>query len=192
MAQPATVSEIDGMTLPTPGTWRFDKAHTEIGFVARHMISRVRGRFTGFDGSIEIGERPEDSRVEVRIAAASISTDSEMRDNHLKSPDFLDVGTYPELTFRSTAVRLTGGNRFRLVGDLTIKDVTREVVLDAEFAGTGPGLQGGQLAAFSARAELDREEWDITWNVAVETGGLLVGKKVAIEIEVEALLPDEG
>jgi polyisoprenoid-binding protein YceI len=182
---------MESITLPPAGTYVFDKAHTEIGFVGRHMISKVRGRFTEFDGSIVIGETPQDSRVEVEIDATSITTNQDMRDGHLRSGDFLEAETYPKLTFKSTEVRPTGGNRFELVGDLTIKDTTREVVLDAEFLGSGPGLQGGTLAAFSAKTEIEREDWDMTWNVAVETGGLLVGKKVQIEIDVEALLPDE-
>lgn len=168
----------------------FDEARAEVGFIARHMLSKVRGRFASFDGWIEIAERPEDSRVEVQIDAASIRTDQEMRDDHLRSPDFLDVETYPTLSFQSRDVRLTGGDTFQLVGDLTIRDVTREVALDARFRGSGR-LHGGTLAAFSAATEIDREDWGMTWNVAVETGGLLVGKKVEIRIEVEALRSDE-
>ena len=169
----------------------FDEARAEVGFIARHMLSRVRGRFASFDGWIEIAERPEDSRVQVQIDAASIWTNQEMRDDHLRSPDFLDVETYPTLSFQSRDVQLTGGDTFQLVGDLTIKDVTREVALDARFRGSDRGLQGGTLAAFSAATEIDREDWGMTWNVSVETGGLLVGKKVEIRIEVEALLADE-
>jgi polyisoprenoid-binding protein YceI len=156
------------------------------------MLTKVRGRFTAFDGSITVAERPEDSHVEVEIDAASIQTNMQMRDDHLKSGDFLDVERFPTLSFRSTELRPAGGTGFQVVGDLTIRDVTREVVLDAAFEGWGPGLQGGTLAAFSARTEIDREDWDMTWNVAVETGGLLVGKKVQIEIAVEALLSEEG
>jgi polyisoprenoid-binding protein YceI len=191
MARSEGVLEVEGITLPPAGTYVFDKAHTEIGFVARHMISKVRGRFTEFDGSIVIGETPQDSRVEVEIDATSIMTNQGMRDDHLRSGDFLEAETYPKLTFKSTEVRPTRGNGFELVGDLTIKGVTREVVLEAEFLGSGPGLQGGTVAAFSAKTEIEREDWDMSWNVAVETGGLLVGKKVQIEIDVEALLPDE-
>lgn len=192
---PETMTErvYQGIALPPVGTYRFDKAHTELGFVARHMISRVRGRFTEFDGTIVIGESLEDSYVEVEIEAASIWTNTGMRDDHLRSGDFLEAETYPELTFRSTAVRPTGGTTFQLVGDLTIKDTTNEVVLDAEFLGFGPGSQGGTVVAFTAKTEIDREDWDMTWNMAVETGGLLVGKTVQIEIDVEALLvEDEG
>lgn len=191
MARSEGVLEVEGITLPPAGTYVFDKAHTEIGFVARHMLSKARGRFTEFDGSIVIGETPQDSRVEVEIDATSITTNQGMRDDHLRSGDFLEAETYPKLTFKSTEVRPTGGNGFELVGDLTIKGVTREVVLEAEFLGSGPGLQGGTVAAFSAKTEIEREDWDMSWNVAVETGGLLVGKKVRIEIDVEALLPDE-
>lgn len=193
MPETMTEREYQGIALPPVGAYRFDKAHTELGFVARHMISKVRGRFTEFDGTIVIGESLEDSYVEVEIEAASIWTNTGMRDDHLRSGDFLEAETYPKLTFRSTAVRPTGGTTFQLVGDLTIKDTTNEVVLDAEFLGFGPGSQGGTVVAFTARTEIDREDWDMTWNMAVETGGLLVGKTVQIEIDVEALLvEDEG
>ncbi|HET9724657.1 MAG TPA: YceI family protein [Actinomycetota bacterium] len=192
MSETTRKREYQGVSLPPAGRYRFDKAHTELGFVARHMISKVRGRFTEFDGAIEIGETIEDSRVEVEIDAASIWTNTGMRDDHLRSGDFLEAETYPKLTFHSTGVRPTGGTTFQLVGDLTIKDTTSEVVLDAEFLGFGPGSQGGTVVAFTARTEIDREDWDMTWNVAVETGGLLVGKKVQIEIDVEALLVEDA
>jgi polyisoprenoid-binding protein YceI len=180
----------DRAAYPPAGTWTFDKAHTTIGFVARHMLTKVRGRFTEYDGKVEIGERPEDSSVEVRIEAASLTTDTQMRDDHLRSDDFLEVETYPQLVFKSKELRPTGETTFELVGDLTIKDITREVVLQAEFDGFGPTMDGtGLLAAFSARTEIDREAWDMTWNVAVETGGWLVGRKVQIEIDAELNLP---
>jgi polyisoprenoid-binding protein YceI len=187
----ATVREVEGITLPPAGTYVFDEGHTQVEFVSRHMLTKVRGRFTAFDGAITIGEGPEDSHVEVEIDASSIQTNLEMRDEHLQSADFLDVERFPKLVFRSKELRLTGGNTFQIVGDLTIRDVTREVVLDAEFDGWGPGLQGGVMAAFSARTEIERADWDMTWNMAVETGGLLVGKTVRIEIDVEALLVEE-
>jgi polyisoprenoid-binding protein YceI len=178
---------IDRTKLPPAGTWTFDKAHTRIEFVARHMLSKVRGRFSEFDGTVTIADRPEDSHVEVEIAAASLSTDTQMRDDHLRSDDFLEVEAYPTLTFRSKELRPTGEATFELVGDLTIKDITREVVLDAEFNGWGPGASDDRppLAAFSARTEIDRERWDMTWNMVVETGGFLVSRNVQIEIETE-------
>lgn len=187
MAQTETTRAIEGVELPPAGTWVFDKAHTSVGFVARHMLSKVRGGFGELDGRVVIGERPEDSYAEVEIAAASIQTGNEGRDNHLRSPDFLDVETYPTLTFRSREVRPTGRSTFQLVGDLTIKEVTNEVVLDVEYGGWGPGMSpdAPPVAFFSATTEIDREDWGVTWNMAVETGGLLVGKKVRLEIEAE-------
>ncbi|MEX2405997.1 MAG: YceI family protein, partial [Actinomycetota bacterium] len=154
-------------------------------------LSKVRGRFNEFDGKVVIGDGLEDSSVEVDIDAASVETKTDMRDNHLRSGDFFDVERFPKITFRSREVRPTGGNTFQLVGDLTIRDITREVILDAEFLGWGPGAQPEypSLAAFSASTEVDREDWDLTWNMAVETGGFLVGKKVKLEIDTELNLP---
>ena len=190
MAQRETDLVVEGIDLPPAGTWTFDKAHTSLEFVARHMLSKVRGRFTGFDGTVVIAERPEESSVEVRIDASSIQTNQEFRDNHLRSEDFLGAETWPELTFRSTGFRHKGGNAFELLGDLTIRDITREVVLDAEFLGWGSGAMADSppLAAFTARTVIDREDWDMTWNAVVETGGFLVGKKVTLEIEAELTL----
>jgi polyisoprenoid-binding protein YceI len=182
-----TVAETEGVTLPAPGTYELDVAHTAVDFVARHMLSRVRGRFTEFTGTIEVAERPEDSSVAVEIKTASIKTDTEKRDEHLKSGDFLSIEEYPTITFTSTAVRPTGGTSFELDGDLTIKDVTKPVTLTGEFLGTGPGMDGETpLFAASARTTIEREDWGVNWNMAVETGGFLVSKKVELEIEVEA------
>jgi polyisoprenoid-binding protein YceI len=190
MSQTETAREIEGVQLPPVGTWAFDRAHTNIEFVARHMLSKVRGRFNEFDGKVVIGQGLEDSYVEIEIEAASVETKTDMRDNHLRSGDFFDVERHPKLTFRSREIRPTGGNTFQLVGDLTIRDVTNEVVLDAEFLGFGPGPNPDSptLAAFTASTEVDREDWDLTWNMAVETGGFLVGKKVRLEIDTELLL----
>jgi polyisoprenoid-binding protein YceI len=188
MAETATARATQGIELPPAGVWTLDPSHTTVAFVARHMLTKVRGRFTRFDGAIRIEESLDDSAVEVEIEAASIQTNWEQRDNHLTGADFLDVERYPKLTFRSREVRPTGESTFQLVGDLTIKDITREVTLDAEFLGWGPGMRGGTLVSFTAKTEIDREDWDMTWNVAVETGGLLVGKKVQVELDVEAYL----
>ncbi len=187
MSQAPMTQEVQDVSLPPAGTWVFDQAHTSIEFVARHMLSKVRGRFGGFDGRIVIADRPEDSHAEVELDAASIETRTQRRDDHLRSEDFLDAERFPKITFRSTEVRPTGGSTFQLVGDLTIKDITNRVVLDAELLGWGPGPSADSppMAFFSARGEIDREDWDMTWNVAVETGGLLVGKRVQIEIETE-------
>jgi polyisoprenoid-binding protein YceI len=189
MAQAMRV--IEGVELPPAGTYVFDQAHTTIGFVARHMLSRVRGRFTDYDGEIVIGETPEDSSAKVTIQAASVATDTQQRDEHLRSGDFFEVETYPTLSFESTAVRPTGGNTFELDGNLTIKGITKPVTLQAEFSGWGPGMQGTPMAVFSAKTTVERTDWGLTWNMAVETGGLLVGKKVDLEIETELLLKQD-
>jgi len=179
---------LDGLTIPQPGTFVFDPKHTTVGFVARHlMVSKVRGSFTEVSGEITIAEDPLQSTVEVHIPAASITTGVTDRDNHLRSPDFLDVARWPELTFGNVRVKNLHGNEFELVGDLTIRDVTREVVLDAEFEGVARNPWGAEVIGFSASTEIDREEFGMTWNQALETGGVLVGKKVKIEISAEAV-----
>jgi len=184
MAQVA--ERLQGISLPTPGTYELDAGHTAVEFVARHMLSKVRGRFTEFTGTLEIAERPEDSNVHVDIATASLQTNQAQRDEHLRSGDFLLVQEHPSIVFDSKALRRTGGQGFELDGDLTIKGITRPVTLQGEFLGFGPDPFGNEVAHFSAKTTIAREDWDMTWNVAVETGGLLVGKKVDIELEVEA------
>jgi len=177
-----------GSTIPTSGTFSLDPAHTRVGFVARHlMVSKVRGSFTQVSGEITIDEDPLASRVEVRIPVASIDTGVADRDTHLRSPDFLDVETYPELTFRSTRVVDFKDNEFTLVGDLTIRNVTREVALDVEYEGVARTPWGNEVVGFTASTEVDREDFGMTWNVALETGGVLVGKKVKIEISAEGV-----
>lgn len=185
MAQAAR--DVDGVTMPVPGTYELDIAHTTVEFVARHMLSKVRGRFTEFSGTIEVADRPEDSSVNVEIKTASIKTDTDKRDDHLKSGDFLLIEEYPVIAFTGTAVRPTGGTSFELDGDLTIRGITRPVSLTGEFLGAGPGMDGETpMLAASARTTIEREDWGVNWNMAVETGGFLVSKKVDLEIEVEA------
>jgi polyisoprenoid-binding protein YceI len=174
------------VSIPPVGTYELDITHTVVGFVARHMLSKVRGQFTDFSGRIEVGDSPEDSLVEVEVKTESITTHTEKRDQHLMSGDFLEIEKYPVLTFTSTAVRPTGGTSFELDGDLTIKDITRPVTLSGEFLGWGPDMEGEAMLAASAKTTIDREDWGMTWNMAVEAGGFLVGKKVDLEIEVEA------
>jgi polyisoprenoid-binding protein YceI len=190
MASTMDTRTVNGIALPPAGVYAFDKHHTTVGFVARHMLSKVRGRFTAFDGEVTIGGKPEDSSVRVEIQVDSITTDNQMRDDHLRGADFFDVESNPTWTFTSTALRVGKGSAFELDGDLTVHGITRPVTLQGEFLGSGPGTQGGTLAAFSAKTTVDREDWDLTWNVAVETGGFLVGKKVDLEIETELLLQD--
>jgi len=179
---------VDGREVPPAGTWQIDPSHSEIQFSVRHMmISKVRGRFREFAGTIEIGERPEDSRVDVVIEAASIDTRDRTRDAHLRSAEFLDVERFPEVRFRSTSARPGEKDRWDVTGDLKVRDVTRPVVLHVEFCGATVDPWGNLRAGFLADAEIDREEFDITWNQALEAGGFLVGKGVRVDIDVEAI-----
>ena len=185
----AQVRVVDGRELPPVGRWTIDATHSDVQFVARHMmIAKVRGHFREFEGWIDVAERPEDSRVEVVIAAASIDTGDPTRDAHLRSPDFLDVERYPNITYRSTAVRPAEGDRWRVEGDLTIRDVTRSVALDLEFEGVALDPWGNLRAGFVATGDIDREEFAVTWNQALETGGFLVGKGIRVELDIEAVL----
>lgn len=166
--------------------WQIDPVHSAVGFAVRHMmISTVRGRFGRFEGQVEFDpSRPADSRVEVTIEAASMDTDSAQRDDHLRSADFLDAAGYPHIVFRSTSVEPVGEDRARIRGELTIRGVTRPVVLEATHVATITGMQGEQRAAFEASTRIDREEWGLVWNVALEKGGWLVGKEIEIGLEV--------
>lgn len=166
------------------GEWALDPAHSSVEFVSRYMmISKVRGRFGDVAGVIRVGDSVEDAEVDVVIGAASIDTSMPMRDEHLRSPDFLDVERFPHIRFRSLRGERTGPETGRIEGELTIRDVTRPVTLDVSFEGLAPEHDGGVRAAFSAKGSIDREEFGITWNRAIEAGGMLVGPKVGIEIE---------
>jgi len=168
------------------GTWTLDPAHTSVGFTVRHLVAaKVRGRFDSFSGTITAGETPAESSVEVSIDAASIDTGIGDRDKHLRSPDFLDAENFPALTFVSTGVRETDDG-LEIEGDLTIRGVTNSVVLAAELGGVVTDPWGNEKAIFSASTTIDREAWGLTWNQALEAGGLLVGKDVKIEIEAQA------
>jgi polyisoprenoid-binding protein YceI len=176
-------------------TWNLDPAHSLVEFSAKHMmITTVKGRFTEVTGSIVADEaNPDRSTVEVRIAAPSITTGVEQRDGHLRSVDFLDVENFPEITFRSTRVEgayAEPGDTFRLFGDLTIRGTTREVALNVTFEGTGKDPWGGERASFSAETKLDRRDFGLTWNQALETGGILVGNQIKVSLEVQAVRAD--
>jgi polyisoprenoid-binding protein YceI len=178
---------VDGRSVPAAGKWSVDPSHSTVEFVVRHlMVSKVRGRFSDYEVDLEIGERPEDSSVNVSIKAASISTGDEGRDGHLVSPDFLDVEQFPELTFRSTKVE-ADGDEWKVTGDLSIHGVTKPVVLEVEFNGVNEDPWGNTRAGFSAETEIDREEFGLTWNQPLAGGGVLVGKKVKIELDIEAV-----
>jgi polyisoprenoid-binding protein YceI len=178
---------VDGVEVPVAGTYVIDKAHSMVEFVGRYlMVTKVRGRFTDFSGEVEIAEDPLQSSVAVTIDANSVHTGDERRDGHLRSGDFLDVETYPTIEFRSRRLQPSGRD-WKLTGDLTLHGVTREVTLDLSFDGFAPDPWGNTRLAFSASTEIDREDWGLTWNAAIETGGVLVGRKVAIELTIQAL-----
>jgi polyisoprenoid-binding protein YceI len=182
------VRDYEGAVIPEPGTYALDPSHTAVEFVARHlMISKVRGAFTDVSGTVNIADRPEDSSVSVSIATASINSGDKTRDGHLASADFFDVETYPTISFVSTGVAHAGGEKWNVTGDLTVRDVTRPVVLSVEFEGATATPFGDERIGFSASAEVDREDWGLTWNAALETGGVVVGKKVRLEFAVEAI-----
>lgn len=172
----------------TSTSWKIDPTHSHIEFAVKHlMISTVKGRFGDVEGTITIVENdPSKSSVKATIKAASIDTRTEQRDNHLRSADFLDAATYPELTFAST--RITGdADTFTVTGQLTIRGVTREITLQATNEGAGKDPWGGERIGFSATTKLDRRDYGLVWNQAIETGGVVVGNDVKISIEIEAV-----
>ncbi|MCG6986819.1 MAG: YceI family protein [Gemmatimonadetes bacterium] len=178
-------------------TWTLDPAHTSVELSVRHMMfTKVRGRFDDVEGTLEVDEeRPDRSKVHVQIGTASIDTGVGDRDKHLRSADFLDADKHPTLTFESK--RIEGavdqeGDRFRVVGDLTIRGTTREVTLDVVYAGRRRDPWGNQRAGFEATTKIDRREWGLTWNQSLETGGILVGNEVSIELGVQAVLKEAG
>jgi polyisoprenoid-binding protein YceI len=178
----------DGVEIPVAGEYAIDPAHTSVEFIGRHlMITKVRGRFTDVSGAITVDDEPERSHVEVAIDVASIETGDRRRDDHLRSPDFFDAEKYPTITFRSTKVDATSSGSWAVTGDLTVRGVTRPVALQVEFDGASASPFGDERISFSAAAEVDREDWGLNWNVALDTGGVLVGKKVRIELNVQAV-----
>src|SRR5690606_5727391 len=168
-------------------TWNLDLAHTEVSFSVRHMmVSTVRGRFTDFDAEVHADEeQPERSRVSAPIEAASLDTGAEARDAHLRSPDFFDVEQYPQIRFESANVTRPKDGHVTVEGDLTIKDVTRPVTLQGEFHGPATSPWGERTVGFELTTELNREDFGLNWNQALETGGVLVGKKVKLQINAE-------
>jgi polyisoprenoid-binding protein YceI len=170
---------------PAAGTYALDPSHAHVGFRVRHLMSKVRGRFADVDGVLRVAEEPLDSTVEVTVSLASIDTRDGTRDGHLRSADFFDVESHPAMTFRSTGVREVGDGRVDVDGELTIKGITRPLTLHATFDGSGRDPWGGERAGFSATGVVDREDFGLTWNQALETGGVLVGRQVTLEIEAE-------
>lgn len=173
--------------------WKLDPAHTHVEFAVRHlMISRVKGEFTDVEGSVRVqGDDISTAKLSVSIDADSIDTRVEQRDEHLRSPDFLDVESFPKLTFESTSVERVDDEHLKVTGDLTIRDVTREVVLDVTERGRATDPWGGERAGFGATTTIDRTDFGLTWNQALETGGVLVGDEVKITLDAELVLETE-
>ncbi|HVB41218.1 MAG TPA: YceI family protein [Streptosporangiaceae bacterium] len=170
------------------GTWSIDALHSEVGFSVRHMmVSKVRGKFTKFAGEIVTGEDVLSSSVTAEIDLASIDTGADQRDGHLRSPDFFDTDNHPVMTYRSTGVRADGDD-FVLDGELTLKGVTKSVPLKLEVNGFGPDAYGGTRAGFTATGEINRQDFGVSWSNAMETGGVVVADKVALHLEIEAVL----
>jgi polyisoprenoid-binding protein YceI len=170
-------------------TWQIDPAHTNVEFTVRHMmISNVKGQFQKTTGTITInGNDPASATIDATIDASSVDTRVERRDTHLKSPDFLDVAKYPTITFKSTKVEADGPGKFKVTGDLTLHGVTKPVVLEVESSGAPVKVMGGLHAGASATTKINRSDFGLTWNKALETGGVVVGDEVAISIDVEAI-----
>ena len=178
----------DGQVIPSAGVWEIDPGHTDLAFTGRHfMVTKVRGRFTGVSGRVVVAHDMADSSVEVDIDMASVESGSQVRDDHIRSADLFNVENHPTAHFRSTSVQWRG-DRGTVHGDLTIHGVTRRVPLDVVFEGHVRDLWGGDRAVFSARTRVNREDFGITWNQALEAGGLLVSREVQIDINLETVL----
>jgi polyisoprenoid-binding protein YceI len=174
-------------------TWNLDPAHSAADFTVRHMmVTNVRGTFGAVHGTIEFDpDNPEAASVEGKIEAASINTGTADRDNHLRSGDFFDVENYPHITFKSTDVEITGDNQAQVTGDLTIRDVTSPITLDVTFLGQADSPFGDTRAGFEATGKLNRKDFDLTWNQALESGGVLVGDEVKISLDIQAVLAND-
>ncbi len=172
-------------------TWQLDTAHTHIGFSVKHMmVSTVRGQFTQFAGTLDLDEaQPERSRVEVSIDPTSITTGDPKRDGHLRTADFFEVETYPEIRFVSTGVEKLGEDEYRVTGDLTMHGITRPVTLQVTLDGQSRDMQGQRRAGFTLSGAINRKDYGLTWNVALEQGGVLVSDKVQLVIEAEVFEP---
>ena len=179
-------------TILPVGTWTVDPAHSAVEFQAKHlMIATVKGRFTAFEGTLEAGEDGV-LRAYGTVQTASIDTHEPQRDEHLRSPDFFDAAAYPQITFRSLTIWPLGGPTFRIVGELTIKGITKTVELEATVQGAGRDPWGNERVALEARGEIDRKDFGLTWNQVLETGGVLVGDKVKILVDVSAVQAAEA
>jgi polyisoprenoid-binding protein YceI len=181
----ATTTDFRALT----GTYTLDTAHSRFGFVARHaMVTKVRGAFNEFEGTAVIdGAEPSNSSVNVTLQVASVDTRNAQRDGHLRNNDFLDVDNYPTITFASTSIAHDGGNEFVVTGDLTIKDVTKSISIPLEFTGAATDPFGNERIGFEGSVVINRKDWGVSWNAALETGGVLVSEKVTLEFEISAI-----
>jgi polyisoprenoid-binding protein YceI len=185
---PRATRLVGGVELPAPGRWEIDPGHTELAFIGRHfMLTKVRGRFTGVTGSIEVAEEPGQSTAEVIIDMSSVDSGSQARDDHLRSADFFDTARHPTAAFTGRAADWRGATGL-LDGELTICGRTRPVRLEIEYLGHAADPWGGHRAVFTASGTVNREDWGLTWNMPLDGGGLLVSKDIRIEIELEAVL----
>jgi len=171
------------------GTWTIDPAHSRLGFVARHaMVTKVRGSFKEFTGTAVLdAQNVGDSKVDVTIEVASVDTGQEQRDGHLRTNDFFDASTYPQIHFATTAVEALDDDNFRVTGDLTIKGITNPVSVDFEFTGLATDPYGNQRAGFEGRTVINRKDWGVNFNAALETGGVLVSEKITLEFDISLI-----
>jgi len=182
------IRTVDDVQVPEPGTYSIDASHSLVGFLVKHMmVSKVRGRFSDFEGTITIAEDPAASSVEVAVKIDSIDTRDEKRDEHLRSADFFRSDEHPTMTYRSTGVRHVKADRWEVDGELTLLGITRPLPLAVSFEGAAKDPWGGTRIGFSASGDVNREDFGMTFNAALETGGVLVGKKATLEIEAEAV-----
>jgi polyisoprenoid-binding protein YceI len=189
MTDTTTFRTVQGVEYPAVGTYDIDVSHTRVGFAVRHMaVSKVRGEFQEFAGTLELAENPVDSKIDVTIQAGSVDTHDENRDNHLRTGDFFDTEHHPVWTFTSTAVRPVTATEWHVDGDLTIRGVTRQVTLDATLEGVVKDPYGNLRVGFSATTSIVRDDFDVSFNGVMEAGGLVVAKKVDIDLELEATL----
>ncbi len=185
MTDTLTTVAIEDLT----GEYQLDPAHSQLSFVARYaMVTKVRGLFTDFEGTVRIdAENPTSSAAELRIKAASIDTGQDQRDAHLRNEDFFDVENHPEIVFTTTRVEPLDDDRYRVTGDLAIKGVSRPVSVDLEYTGSAKDPFGNLRAGFEGRGEINRKDWGLNWNAALETGGFLVGDKIKLELDISAI-----
>jgi polyisoprenoid-binding protein YceI len=183
------MSESTPETAELSGDYSIDPAHSRLGFVARHaMVTKVRGQFSDVEGTIHLDAAdPARSHAEVKIKTASVNTAQQQRDDHLRSADFFDVEQFPEIVFRTTSIEPLGDNNYRVTGDLSIRKITQPVSVDFEFTGSAKDPFGNVRVGFDGSTTVNRKDWELTWNAALETGGVLVSEKIALELDVSAI-----